>query len=325
MSDQRYNSSMKTLTNALKIDSSDVAKFRFKVLETGACLGWQVACDVFNVSKATYFRWQEAYRSSNNSLASLVPRSTKPTNTRKSQVDPRLIEFIAQFRHDYGNIGREKIKVFLDDYAQGLGIETISARTIGRIISQRNLFEPGRKVARHRQTNKFRSKKAPKVEAPGFAEVDSVTLYRSGRKYYFVCCIDVYSKLAYASIVGSLTSANARDTFNSFQESLPFDISIVQTDNGHEFLKDFDASLQSKHIFHQFTQVRSPKINGCIERFNQTIQTEFLDRTDAMTFDPKRFQSELADWLSWYNECRPHVSLGYLSPQQFLQSGQSQM
>jgi hypothetical protein len=37
-------------------------------------------------------------------------------------------------------MGKEKIKVLLDEYCRDKGIKTISSSTIGRIIKERNLF-----------------------------------------------------------------------------------------------------------------------------------------------------------------------------------------
>lgn len=56
----------------------------------------------------------------------------------------------------------------------------------------------------------------------------------------------------------------------------------VQTDNGSEFLGVFDQYCQTHDIPHFFTYPRSPRINGGIERFNRTIQEEFIDRTNSL-------------------------------------------
>ena len=95
--------------------------------------------------------------------------------------------------------------------------------------------------------------------------------------------------------------------------------------NGSEFLKDFDQYLDNSSIPHYFTLPHSPRINGIVERFNRTIQEEFLNLTDSMAYHPKRFSLELKDWLSWYNMCRPHASLNYQTPWEFLKASQSQM
>jgi len=318
MSDQRYNTGMKRLNDTLKISNDDIAAFRLKVLECAKKHDIQVALDTFGVKRSTYYDWKKLFDT--GGCEALIPKSTRPDKIRTMQTDPRIIEFIADMRKTYGNIGREKIKPFLDEYALKLGIESISPRTIGKIINRYHLFEPGRKTPRHYTKDKIRARKAPKIDKPGFIEVDSVKAFRTSRQYLFVCCIDIFTKYAYVHQVSQLSSANALKTLQEFQAQLPYKICTVQTDNGSEFMKYFDQELKNMSIPHYFTLVCSPKINGCIERFNRTFQEEFLDRTDTMTFNPKLFTSELNDWLSWYNECRPHAALNYKSPCEFLEA-----
>jgi transposase InsO family protein len=60
---------------------------------------------------------------------------------------------------------------------------------------------------------------------------------------------------------------------------------------------------------------KSPKTNGYVERFNWTIQNEFINyEIDTTTYDIKRFDEKLKDWMIYYNQIRPHQSLGYMTP-----------
>ncbi|WP_231938339.1 hypothetical protein [Caldimicrobium thiodismutans] len=53
-----------------------------------------------------------------------------------------------------------------------------------------------------------------------------------------------------------------------FQEVCPFKIRGVKTDNGSEFLGEFDRYLKEEGIRHYFNYPRFPKGNGYVERFN---------------------------------------------------------
>lgn len=324
MSDQRYNTGMKRLANTFKFEDDDEAALRLKVLQHAGKFGWKSACDAYNISRATYFNWRKEFNESG--LEGLCAKSTRPHNYRQSKIHPLLVGYIKELRQDCGNIGREKLKIFVDNYAVQIGVPTISERTIGRIISKYNLFESTKpRKATYRKIPAYRSKYAPKVTDTGFLEMDCVTLYRLGMPFRFVCCIDVFTRIAYVEQVKSLTSASAALVFQNCQKSLPFPVTTVQTDNGSEFLKDFDAHLSTSSIPHYFTLPHSPKINGIVERFNRTIQEEFLNRTDSMVFAPKHFKNELIDWLSWYNSCRPHAALDNQTPCEFFESSQSKM
>lgn len=49
-----------------------------------------------------------------------------------------IIEFIKRIREERGRIGKEKIKVFLDEYCEREGYRKISTSTIGRIIKKKS-------------------------------------------------------------------------------------------------------------------------------------------------------------------------------------------
>ena len=130
--------------------------------------------------------------------------------------------------------------------------------------------------------------------------------------------IDIYTKFAHVVNVDNLSSATARRVFGEFQELYPTSIHTVQTDNGSEFLKSFHEYLEEESIKHQFIYPKMPKINAFIERFNRTIQEEFILRNDEIYYDQKAFAKKLTEYLYWYNYKRPHASLHYMSPMTFI-------
>ena len=66
---------------------------------------------------------------------------------------------------------------------------------------------------------------------------------------------------------------------------------------------------------HWHTFPRSPKMNAHCERFNRTVQEEFVDVHEELLFyDLPRFNDRLLDWLYWFNAERPHHALGLKTP-----------
>ena len=56
-------------------------------------------------------------------------------------------------------------------------------------------------------------------------------------------------------------------------------------------------------------------MNARCERFNRTLQEEFLDyHEELLCTDLKAFNDKLFDWLLWYNTERPHHALGLNTP-----------
>ena len=135
-----------------------------------------------------------------------------------------------------------------------------------------------------------------------------------------MCVIDVFTKFAHVVCVDNLSSATARRVFKEFQELNPTPIHTMQTDNGSEFLKSFHKYLEEQQIIQQFIYPKMPKVNSFIERFNRTIQEEFILRSDEIYYDQVAFTRKLTKYLFWYNYQRPHSSLKYMSPMSFIET-----
>jgi transposase len=313
---------MKTMENMMAEEISDIAAFRLHVINYYYKYGIRQTMDAFKVKKSTFHDWKRAYERSGKKTISLVPHQTRPLQVRKMETDWRLAEFIKQMRKEHGNIGKNILKPFVDAYAKELGIQTISLTTIGKVIKRRH-FTFEKKVYTKKQQNKFkklRTRKSPHVTKPGFIQMDSVVVYINYEKHLFMCVIDIYTKFAHVAYVDNLSSATATRVFKEFQTLTPTPIHTMQTDNGSEFLKTFHAYIEEEHIKHQFIYPRMPKINAYIERFNRTIQEEFILRNDEIYYDQKAFAKKLTNYLYWYNYQRPHASLKYVSPMTFIQS-----
>ena len=60
-------------------------------------------------------------------------------------------------------------------------------------------------------------------------------------------------------------------------------------------------------------------MNAHLERFNKTIQDEFIDYHSYLLLDPDKFNQKLIDYLIFYNTERVHHAFqNKLSPVQFM-------
>jgi transposase InsO family protein len=100
---------------------------------------------------------------------------------------------------------------------------------------------------------------------------------------------------------------------------MPFGIRAISIDNGSEFMADFETACQTRGIALFVLPPRSPKLHGAVERANRTHTEEFYEVTTAEP-DLAAFQVELLAWERVYNTIRPHQSLGYLTPAEYLAS-----
>jgi hypothetical protein len=318
-SKRNYAVLMKTIYTSLTFDTSDVAKYRFHVLTVFYKHGLGAVQDAFGVKKSTLYDWRRIYEDSGKRLFSLVPKSTRPKNTRSMTLDWRLESFIRSFRETYGNISKYKIKLFLDEYAKSLNTPSYSSGKIGKIIKRRNyFFEAKRKVRRKKPALTPRLKRSPKESLPGYIEIDTITLYVLGKKIYFISIIDVVTKFALCKLIPTLASRYTKEALEEFRKLYPYQTRVVQTDNGHEFLGEFQHYLEEQKLPQQFIYPRSPKINGVVERFNRTVQEEFINRCDELYFDLDTLSQKLTNYLNWYNTRRPHHALKLETPEGYL-------
>jgi hypothetical protein len=316
-----YNALMKTFNNSLAFDVSDTVQYRFHILSHFYQYGLKPTLDAFGIKKSILYVWKKAYEASGKKASSLIPKSTCPKQTRTMVTDWRMETFIRTLREDYGPLSKYKIKPFLDEYAKSLGIASYGTSKIGKIIKKRNYFFDKGINAKSKKRRKWlylRLKKTPKADKPGYIEMDSITLYFLGKKNYFITAIDIFTKYAWCKLVISLSSIQARLALEEFRDKFPYEIKEIQTDNGSEFLNEFHLYLEEQKIHHNFIYPHSPKINGVIERFNRTIQDEFLNRNDLFGIDQNKFNQDLLKYLVWYNNQRPHHTLKLVSPITFI-------
>jgi len=314
-----YNALMKTIHNSLTFDVSDAARYRFHLLSHFYQYGLGSTLNAFGVKKSTLYDWKNIFEKSGRRLSSLVPKSTRPLQTRVMLTDWRLETFIRILREEYGPLSKYKIKPFLDEYAKSLGIASYGKTKIGKIIKRRQYFyDKGTRGKRRKKWPYPRLKRTPRVSGPGYIEMDSITFYVLGKKYYFITAIDIFTKYAWCKLVASLSSRQSKLALEEFRGRLPYRIKEVQTDNGSEFLNEFQKYAEEQQITHNFIYPHSPKINGVVERFNRTVQDEFLNRNDYFGVDPNKFNLDLVKYLTWYNNQRPHHTLGLVSPLTFI-------
>jgi len=321
-SQKSYHVLMKALQDSLAVEISDVAQFRIHVITHYYKYGLRPTLEAFKIKKSSLYNWVNAYEKNGRRVIALVPKKTRPNHTRQMQTDWHLVEFLREMRKEHGNIGKSMLKPFVDAYAKQLDIASIGETTIGKIIKRKH-FTFEKKIYPQKQANRFkklRTRKSPKVTTPGFVQMDSIVVYINYEKYLFMSVMDIYTKFAHVRYVEDLKSKTAKRVLQEFQEVNPTPIHTVQTDNGSEFLKSFHAYLEEKEITHRFIYPKTPKINSYIERFNRTIQEEFILRNDEIYYDTKAMTRKLTKYLFWYNYQRPHRSLKYLSPMTFIET-----
>lgn len=96
----------------------------------------------------------------------------------------------------------------------------------------------------------------------------------------------------------------------------------LRCDNGPEFISEELAKFtKDNNIEIRFSQPGKPTQNGLVERLNGTQRRECLNLKYFKTI--QEVQTDLDKWWNDYNFDRPHSSLGYMTPQQFIDKNQN--
>jgi len=312
-----------------RFDRNEIAQERLKIIEFYEEYGEKATKQAFGTDRKLIYVWKNKMITNGKTLQSLVPESTRPIRTRSMKTDQRIIDFLKEKRQKHPRIGKEKLKPMLNAYCTRTGIETVSESTIGKIIKRHKMFyhttgrtyhKPSINRLAVKRQKRQRVKHPPKHSEFGHFQADSLHQFSDGIKRYVISAIDSKLKFSFSACYKHLSSRTGRDFFQKLQSVYPLDIKSVQTDNGMEFLGEFDDYLKSQNIPHLFTYPRCPRINGCIERYNRTLREEFLNHYIFLIENPDRLNLQLAEYLIFYNTERPHKALGLKSPIDYLLS-----
>ena len=272
----------------------------------------------FNISRKTFHKWYKLFNESKCNIESLSDKSKRPKNTRKWEVTTLEEERIIKLRKDHLKYGKRKLKkLYTDEYK-----ENISTWKIERVIRKHNLY-PNREAQAKRlklsRAQKLRPKKLIKdfkrEDILGFLwHLDTIIMWWYGETRVIFTALEDISKIAYARVYKSKTSGNAKDFLDRLRYVTNNQVLNSHQDNGSEFEAKFSKACEELKINQVFSRPRTPKDNPSLERFNWTVQDEWLSMSEIGLDDIDEANKDLTEWLIEYNFKRPHESLSLDSP-----------
>lgn len=204
----------------------------------------------------------------------------------------------------------------------GMPISTVSAVFARNGVGPVAALEPPKPPNRYerRQAGELLHldiKKLARFFRPGHRVTGSRARQSNGAGWEFVhVAIDDFSRLAYVEILsderGATCAAFARRACEWFARH-GISIKALLTDNGTGYRSHrFRKACQRLALRHHRTRPYTPRTNGKAERFIKTLLREWayfrLYRCSASR------ARQLPRWVRFYNQERPHASLGYLPP-----------
>ena len=297
---------------------------RFALVQARECgLSVREVAARFSVSPATVSRWSCRWRvASEQERSSLVCLFDRSSRLRRM---PRSLP------------AREQRRICAARRRTGWGPRLLTVRTghahstISKVLKRHGLSRPARPL---REPERRYEWPCPgdllhmdislyaRFERPGHALTGdrsrTAAERRAGLGYdYAHAVVDDHSRLGYAELLAD----ERAPTVTAFLERAlaafaahGIEARRVMTDNAWTYTKNRSLRelLATRRIRHLTTRPRRPRTNGKVERFHQTMAREWAY---GLRYRTSRHRAAAPPhWLTYYNERRPHSSLGGLPP-----------
>lgn len=278
----------------------------------------------FGLSRKTFHKWRSRFQKSKGLISSLVEVSRSPHHKRSWMVTAEEETRVIILRKKHLKYGKKKLQVL---YLREHG-EKISTWKIERVIRRHRLY-PDKKAWRKRLKKRRQNKRKDKVRIQEVTReetfghlwhLDTIIHWWYGSRRVIFTALEEQTKIGYARIYTTNSSGFAEDFLKRLIYLVEGKIHLIHSDNGSEFEGDFAQACGDLKIEQVFSRPHTPKDNPALERFNWTVQDEWLSMSEVGLDDVASANQDLANWLVEYNSYRPHESLDYLTPLAYAQA-----
>ncbi|MFI5287635.1 MAG: helix-turn-helix domain-containing protein, partial [Candidatus Dormibacteria bacterium] len=227
-----------------------------------------LTCRYYGITRQCYYIWLRRYEELG--VDGLRDRSSRPhlsPRTTKQEVVAKIVHL-----RRYYHFGPHRIAMYLKRYHEIV----VSPSGIWRILRR---LEMSRLPSSQRyKPHKERWKRYEKP-LPGHAvQVDVKFIAPIGgsrKKHYQFTAIDDCTRLRVLKIYDRLNQKTAIDFVEYTLEKLPFQVQLLQTDNGPEFGVVFHWHVLDKGVAHVYIKPATPRLNGKVERSHRIDADEF--------------------------------------------------
>ena len=289
----------------------------------------KAALEFLGVKRSTFFNWLKRFNNKcgtlNMKTTELENKSRRPHNPRISRIIVQeLVSHILKIRQAEPMYGKEKIKRELEKENV-----FVSVSTVGRVLKY--LMDKGeiqnihlikkrkstylKTAKRIRYAQRIRNQKP---NNPGeLIQIDHMVLnLYNGLRIKEFRAIDPTTRISISRIYSSANAINAREFLKEVIYEFDFSIKSIKVDGGSEFMAEFEDYCEEQGIKLYVLPPRSPKMNGYVERANETYRYEFWNVYEIPeTIEETR--KLLKKYERKYNCERPHQSLNYLTPMEY--------
>ena len=292
---------------------------RLLIVRRVECERWPLAraAEAAGVSERTAAKWQARYRGEGesglrdrSSAPRRVPRRTPPERVRAIELLRRLLMTAAEIAE-----------------ALRMPLSTVSAVLKRLGLGKRSRLAPTEPANRYERSRPgellhLDVKKLGRIARAGHRVTGRLAgggrrrrALKRGWEYVHVC-VDDASRLAFAEIAADERGESAAAFLHRIVAELRargINVEQVMSDNGSCYRsRVFAAACHELGLRHLRTRPYRPRTNGKAERFIQTLTTQWA-YGDIYANSEER-AAALPRWLDFYNQRRPHGSLGHQAP-----------
>jgi transposase InsO family protein len=135
------------------------------------------------------------------------------------------------------------------------------------------------------------------------------------KRYYQYTAIDDCTRIRVLRIYERDNQKSAIQFLDYVLEKLPFNVEVIQTDNGSEFKGSFHWHVIDRDIGHAYIKPATPRLNGKVERSHRIDAEEFYRMLDGVVIDDANVVNQkLQEREDFYNFHRPHGGLDGQTP-----------
>ena len=258
-----------------------------------------------NIHRATVYRWIKVIKLKGINKFIRDYKKAKKGRKRPRKTDIITKLHIYKIREDKRNCCGEKIKYFLKTEYN----ETVSVSTIYRMLNLK--YQLSSKWKKYCKRGHVKKGEKPRESI----QADSVDF---GNVYAFTA-IDTFTKEASVILKPALDSQSGKE---ALEEQLYFfqKIEHIQRDGGPEFKKDWQKYAKTKIPSIRTARPYKKNEQAFIERFNGILRKECLGYLKYKHKDIPELQVRVNEFLDYYHNERPHLSLNMLTPKEFAMS-----
>ena len=288
--------------------------------------------DRFGVHRSTIWRWYQKWKNTNSHIqfTNAVRRQYLGISPYKYEICKWKIESEPSSPKHPHTLAEDLVQLVLDvrdqikrcaevvwHYINKVLCINISLSSVRRILKRHHRMDK----PKYHRNREYKGIPRPKILSPGdLIEIDTIHLFNpiSKQKRYIYTVVDLYSRMAYARVYKELKPIHSLNTILEAEQYFGFSFKMVQSDNGLEFARYFEARLETKGIKIRHTRLGRPNDNAHIERFNRTIQEECTGNYYLETEPLKSMDDKILSYIDFYNHKRIHLGIGYRTPAEML-------